>query len=120
MEVGLQTGRGVFEVLAHISRSPLEALRQFVENASAERVRFRCPEGVGATGQLAQQGRPYSGPYLGSRPVFVIPALAGIHGPTKPPESNGHRRNGERVGPGEKITGCGARRPFRSSARRDS
>ena len=34
MEVGLQTGRGVFEVLAHISRSPLEALRQFVENAS--------------------------------------------------------------------------------------
>ena len=32
--VQLQTGPGVFEVLAHVSRSPEEALKQFVENAA--------------------------------------------------------------------------------------
>ncbi len=30
----LQTGAGVFDVLAHVCRSPLEALKQFVENAA--------------------------------------------------------------------------------------
>jgi len=34
METRLETGRGIFEVLAHVCGSPLEALRQFVENAA--------------------------------------------------------------------------------------
>ena len=34
MDVKLQTGWGIFEVLAYVSRSPLEAVRQFVENAA--------------------------------------------------------------------------------------
>ena len=33
-EVQLQTGPGVFEVLAHVCRSPLEAFKQFVENSA--------------------------------------------------------------------------------------
>jgi len=33
-EVKLQTGTGVFEVLAHVCRSPMEAFRQFVENSA--------------------------------------------------------------------------------------
>ena len=34
MQVSLATGPGVYSVLAHICRSPLEAFRQFVENAA--------------------------------------------------------------------------------------
>lgn len=34
MEVSLGTGLGVYDVLAHICRSPLEALRQFIENGA--------------------------------------------------------------------------------------
>ena len=34
MQVSLGTGPGVYAVLAHICRSPLEAVRQFVENAA--------------------------------------------------------------------------------------
>lgn len=33
-EVELKTGVGIFEVLAHICRSPLDAFKQFVENAA--------------------------------------------------------------------------------------
>ena len=33
-KVTLHTGPGVFEVLAHVCRSPSEALKQFVENAA--------------------------------------------------------------------------------------
>jgi hypothetical protein len=32
--VNLKTGSGVFEVLAHVCRSPQEAVKQFVENAT--------------------------------------------------------------------------------------
>ena len=32
--VSLKTGPGVFEVLAHVCRSPQEAVKQFVENAA--------------------------------------------------------------------------------------
>lgn len=34
MEVSLGTGRGVFEILAHVCRSYLEAFRQFAENST--------------------------------------------------------------------------------------
>ncbi|MBI4298829.1 MAG: ATP-binding protein [Chloroflexi bacterium] len=34
MEIQLETGRGIFSVLANVCGSPLEALRQFVENAA--------------------------------------------------------------------------------------
>ncbi len=63
MEVSLQTGWGIFEVLAQVSRSPLEAFRQFIENAAdaieqrgkAEgviRLQFQ-KDGSGALSQMA-------------------------------------------------------------------
>jgi hypothetical protein len=44
-KVTLHTGPGVFEVLAHVCRSPSEALRQFVENAADAIEQAKTEEG---------------------------------------------------------------------------
>ena len=44
-KVTLHTGPGVFEVLAHVCRSPSEALKQFVENAADAIEQAKTEEG---------------------------------------------------------------------------
>ena len=44
-KVTLHTGPGVFEVLAHVCRSPSEVLKQFVENAADAIEQAKTEEG---------------------------------------------------------------------------
>ena len=44
-KVTLHTGPGVFEVLAHVCRSPSEALKQFVENSADAIEQAKTEEG---------------------------------------------------------------------------
>lgn len=56
-EIKLQTGPGVFEVLAHVCRSPQEAVKQFAENA-ADAIEQLAPEERGIWVHLQYEGAP--------------------------------------------------------------